>query len=199
MSAGGLDDGMTTDDLATATFAGGCFWCVEASFETLEGVHETVSGYCGGTTKDPTYEDVCSGETGHAEAVQVHYDPAVVSYRDLLRAFFTVHDPTTLNRQGPDVGSQYRSAIFTHDQAQREAAEAYIQGIEEADAYDDPIVTEVEPLETFYEAEEYHQDFFEKNPNQAYCRMHIPPKLEKLEREFGDAVAAAASAGDRNN
>ena len=132
---------MAPDDLATATFAGGCFWCVEASFETLEGVHVVTSGYCGGDVEDPTYEAVCSGETGHAEAVQVEYDPDVVSYRDLLRAFFTVHDPTTLNRQGPDVGTQYRSAIFTHDEGQREAAEAYIEGLEATDAYDDPIVT----------------------------------------------------------
>ena len=181
---------MTQTDQAVATFAGGCFWCVEASFEALEGIASVVSGYCGGTTEDPTYEEVCSESTGHAEAVQVTYDPAVISYQDLLRAFFTVHDPTTLNRQGPDVGSQYRSAIFTHDDDQYEAANAYIQGLEEAGAYEDPIVTEVEPLETFYEAEEYHQDFFQKNPTQAYCRMHIPPKLEKLEQEFGERTTA---------
>ena len=199
MSGHALPRVMPSENLATATFAGGCFWCVEASFEALEGVREVTSGYCGGRTADPTYEAVCSGETGHAEAVQVAYDPDSISYRDLLRAFFTVHDPTTLNRQGPDVGTQYRSSVFTHDDAQREAAEAYIEGLEEAGAYDDPIVTEVQPLETFYEAEEYHQDFFAKNPTQAYCRMHIPPKLEKLEEEFGDAIAAAASAGDRNS
>jgi peptide-methionine (S)-S-oxide reductase len=177
---------MTETELAT--FGGGCFWCIEAPFEELRGVESVTSGYAGGHVEDPTYEAVCSGETGHAEVVQVAYDPDVIGYDELLEVFFTVHDPTQLNRQGPDVGSQYRSAVFAHTEAQREAAETFIEVLEGEGAYDDPIVTEVEPLETFYEAEAYHQDFFEKNPNQAYCRMHIPPKLEKVREKFAEKV-----------
>ena len=177
---------MTETELAT--FGGGCFWCIEAPFEELRGVESVTSGYAGGHVEDPTYEAVCRGETGHAEVVQVAYDPDVIGYDELLEVFFTVHDPTQLNRQGPDVGSQYRSAIFSHGEAQREAAETFVEVLEDESAYDDPIVTEIEPLDTFYEAEAHHQDFFEKNPNQAYCRMHIPPKLEKVREKFAEKV-----------
>jgi len=173
----------------TATLAGGCFWCIEAVFEELRGVESVVSGYAGGHVDDPTYEEVCTGETGHAEVIQVEYDPDAVSYEQLLDVFFLVHDPTTLNRQGPDVGTQYRSAVFYHDEDQRETVEAKVEELEAGDAYDDPIVTEVEPLETFYRAEEYHQNYFEKNPNQAYCSMHIPPKLDKLRSTYDDLMA----------
>ncbi|MFB6154400.1 MAG: peptide-methionine (S)-S-oxide reductase MsrA [Haloferacaceae archaeon] len=172
-----------------ATLAGGCFWCVEAVFEELKGVESVTSGYAGGHVENPTYEEVCTGETGHAEVVQVEYDPDVVSYEQLLDVFFLVHDPTQLNRQGPDVGTQYRSAIFYHDDGQREVAERLIAELEEADAYDDPIVTEVEPLEAFYEAAEYHQNYFEKNPDQAYCSMHIPPKIDKLRSTHAELMA----------
>ncbi len=171
-----------------ATFAGGCFWCIEAPFELVEGVESVTSGYTGGETPNPTYDEVCSGETGHAEAVRVVYDPDVVAYRELLRLFFAVHDPTTRNRQGPDVGSQYRSAVFYHDDGQRETAEEVIDELE-GDAYDG-IVTELSPAEEFYEAEEYHQNYYEENPQQPYCRVHIPPKLEKVRESFGDLVSS---------
>ncbi len=177
---------MTETELAT--FGGGCFWCIEAPFEELHGVESVTSGYAGGHVEDPTYEAVCRGETGHAEVVQVAYDPDLIGYDELLEVFFTVHDPTQLNRQGPDVGSQYRSAIFTHTETQHEAAETFVEVLEDDGAYDEPIVTEVEPLDAFYVAEEHHQDFFEKNPNQAYCRMHIPPKLEKVREKFAGKI-----------
>ncbi|UWG46692.1 Peptide methionine sulfoxide reductase [Halanaeroarchaeum sp. HSR-CO] len=172
----------------TATLAGGCFWCIEAAMTELDGVLSATSGYCGGSVADPTYDAVCTGETGHAEAVQIEYDPAVVSYEDLLAVFFTIHDPTTLNRQGPDVGSQYRSAIFTHDEAQREAAERFIADLVAEEAYGgDSIVTEVEPLEEFYEAEAYHQDYYEKNPNDRYCSVYAEPKVQKVREQFATA------------
>ncbi|MFC6732614.1 MULTISPECIES: peptide-methionine (S)-S-oxide reductase MsrA [unclassified Haladaptatus] len=177
-----------TQSLATATFAGGCFWCTEAAFKELKGVTEVTSGYTGGETENPTYEEVCSGNTGHAEAIQVTYDTDQLSYIDLLRVFFTVHDPTTLNRQGNDVGTQYRSAIYYHDESQRERAEAVIDEIEASGTYDSPVVTEVEPLGTWYDAEEYHQDFYEKNPSQGYCSVTIPPKLDKVRKQFGELV-----------
>jgi peptide-methionine (S)-S-oxide reductase len=180
---------MTADDtLQRATFAGGCFWCIEAAFEELHGVAEATSGYTGGTTDDPTYEEVCNGTTGHAEAVMVEYDPSALAYPDLLAVFFSVHDPTTRNRQGPDVGSQYRSAIYYHDDEQRRAAEAYIEELEAEGAFDDEIVTELEPLGTFYEAEPYHQDYFEKNPDQPYCVMYAEPKVQKVREKFADRV-----------
>jgi peptide-methionine (S)-S-oxide reductase len=171
-----------------ATVAGGCFWCVEAVFQRLDGVASVTSGYAGGDVVDPSYEAVCSGTTGHAEAVQITYDPAVVSYADLLRVFFATHDPTTEDRQGPDVGSQYRSAVFTHDGAQRETAERTIEALQPS--YDDPIVTEVEPLDAFYEAEPYHQDYFRENPDAPYCRVNVPPKIAKLESGFGELLTA---------
>jgi len=178
-----------------AIFGGGCFWCVEAAFERVRGVREVVSGYAGGQTEDPSYRAVCSGSTGHAEVVQVTYDPDAVSYEDLLEVFFTVHSPETEDRQGPDVGSQYRSIVLYHDEAQREAVERYVADLEASGEYDD-IVTEVTRLETFYRAEEKHQDYFERNPNQPYCRMQIPPKLEKLESSHADKLAPEAPGGD---
>ncbi|PSP92489.1 peptide-methionine (S)-S-oxide reductase [Halobacteriales archaeon QS_4_62_28] len=174
-------------ELQTATVAGGCFWCTEAVFKQIKGVESVVSGYAGGHVDDPSYEAVCSGETGHAECVQVTYDPDVIDYEDVLTVFFATHNPTTKNRQGPDIGSQYRSAVFYHDEEQRETSEAFIADL--GDTYDDPIVTEVEPLETFYPAEEYHQDYYERNPNQGYCAVNIDPKLKKLNEEFRDLLA----------
>lgn len=179
-----------TDQTETATFAGGCFWCIEAPFKELRGVREVTSGYAGGHVENPTYEAVCTGETGHAEIVRVEYDPAEIAYADLLEVFFTVHDPTQLNRQGPDVGSQYRSAIFYESEDQREQAEAFVRELDASGAYDDEIVTELSPLETFYEAEEEHQDFYEKNPDQAYCSIQIPPKLDKVREKFAEKLKA---------
>ncbi len=171
----------------TATVAGGCFWCTEAVFEEIEGVESVTSGYAGGHVEDPSYEAVCSGETGHAECVQVEYDPDVLSYEDVLTVHFATHNPTTRDREGPDVGSQYRSAVFYHDEDQREAVEAFVDDLE--GEYDDPIVTEIEPLETFYPAEDYHQNYYENNPNQAYCTVNIDPKLSKLNDQFRELVA----------
>ncbi|WP_254538859.1 peptide-methionine (S)-S-oxide reductase MsrA [Halomarina litorea] len=182
----------TTDSETRATFAGGCFWCTEAAFEELEGVSDVTSGYCGGHVEDPTYEAVCRGETGHAEAIQFRYDPDVIGYEELLAVFFTVHDPTQLNRQGPDVGTQYRSAIFYHDEDQRELAESFIEELEAEDTYGDPIVTEVNELETFYEAEEYHQNYYEKNPGDAYCQFNADPKIRKVKEKFADKVKQEA-------
>jgi peptide-methionine (S)-S-oxide reductase len=173
-----------TDDHERATLAGGCFWCIEAALEELDGVHEATSGYCGGHVEDPTYRQVCSGSTGHAEAVQVTYDPDVVAYEDLLEVFFSIHTPTTKDREGPDVGSQYRSAVYYHDETQRETVEAFVDELEREGVYDDPIVTEVEPLETFYEAEAKHQNYFEKHPNKPYCAANVRPKVEKVREQF---------------
>jgi peptide-methionine (S)-S-oxide reductase len=155
----------------TATLAGGCFWCLDAVFRDLRGVLSVESGYAGGHVESPSYEHVCSGATGHAEAVRVAFDPAVISYRDLLEIFFSLHDPTTLNRQGADVGTQYRSAVFYSTPAQREAVEEIIAEMERDGVWDAPIVTEVVPLDTFYPAEDYHQDYFRRNPNQGYCQV----------------------------
>ena len=178
-----------TDSLRKATFGGGCFWCVEAAFEEVEGVRSVTSGYAGGDVEDPTYEAVCTGETGHAEVVQLTYDPDTIGYEDLLEIFFTIHDPTQLNRQGPDVGTQYRSIVCWHDEDQRDLAAAYVEALEPE--YDDPIVTEIEPLDAFYPAEEYHQDYFEKNPTDAYCRMHATPKIEKVRERFTSLIEEA--------
>lgn len=170
-----------TQTTATAIFGAGCFWCVEAAFEMKDGVLEAVSGYMGGSVENPTYEQVCSGTTGHAEVVKVTYDPQVVSYLELVEWFFELHDPTTLNRQGADVGTQYRSAIFTLGQEQYEQA---LAGKLKAGAkFADPVVTQVEPAGTFYRAEGYHQDFYQSNPSQPYCRMVIAPKLRELEKK----------------
>ena len=178
-----------SDETESITLGGGCFWCVEATFDRVRGIEDLVSGYAGGDTADPTYEAVCSGTTGHAEVVQVTYDPNVVSLEEVLEVFFATHDPTTKDRQGPDVGSQYRSIVLYEDEAQRERVEAFVA--DAGDDYDDPIVTEVEPLERFWRAEEYHQDYYAKNPNQPYCMAQIPPKLEKLEAKFADRLVRA--------
>ena len=177
-----------TETTARATLGGGCFWCIEAAFEELAGVESVTSGYAGGHTEDPTYREVCSERTGHAEVVQVEYDPEQLSYADLLEVFFAVHDPTTEDRQGPDVGSQYRSIVLYHDDQQREVVEAFVEEL--GAAYEDPIVTEIEPLETFYEAEQYHQNYFEKNPNEAYCRVNVAPKVRKVREKFRDRIEA---------
>jgi peptide-methionine (S)-S-oxide reductase len=168
----------------TATIAGGCFWCLEAVYDLLKGVDEVTSGYAGGTTVNPSYEQVCSGRTGHAEAVQIKFDPSVISFKDLLDVFFTVHDPTTLNRQGYDVGTQYRSAIFYSSPEQKATAEQVIKELTDQKLWDDPIVTQVEPLEVFYPAEDYHQEYFERNPNQPYCRAVVAPKVAKARSHF---------------
>ncbi|GAA0668201.1 peptide-methionine (S)-S-oxide reductase MsrA [Natronoarchaeum mannanilyticum] len=177
-----------TEQLERATFGGGCFWCVEAALKPLDGVERVTSGYAGGHAENPSYKEVCRGSTGHAEVVQVAYDPDEISYPDLLEVFFTIHDPTTEDREGPDIGSQYRSIVLYHDDDQREIVEAFVVELEESGAYDDPIVTEIEPLEEFYEAEERHQDYFEKNPQDAYCRMHAAPKVEKVREQFTDQL-----------
>lgn len=167
-----------------ATLGGGCFWCIEAALQQLRGVSKVVSGYAGGRTKDPSYEQVCSGGTGHAEVVQAAFDPAVIPYRTLLQAFFTVHDPTTKDRQGADVGTQYRSVIFTHTPEQAATARTLIEELEADGTFDDPIVTEVLPAPTFYPAEADHQDYYNQNPSQGYCRAVIRPKLDKLRKAW---------------
>ena len=173
-----------------ATLGGGCFWCLEAAFELVEGVSAVKSGYAGGATKSPTYEQVCGGRTGHAEVVQVTFDPAVIPYKDLLEIFFAIHDPTTLNRQGADVGTQYRSAIYTHSDAQMETARAVIADLSENGPFDDPIVTEVAPLDEFYPAERYHDEYYRLNPGQSYCRIVIGPKLAKFRKSFAHRLSA---------
>lgn len=178
---------------AVATLAGGCFWCLEAVFVELNGIESITSGYTGGHVTNPTYEQVCRGDTGHAEAVQVEYDPSVLSYADLLRVFFSIHDPTTVDRQGHDVGSQYRSAIFVHDDPQREAAEAVMREIVDAGVYDAPLVTEVADLGTFYPAETYHVDYYARNPEQAYCRAVIAPKVAKFRKHNVDRLKRVAT------
>jgi peptide-methionine (S)-S-oxide reductase len=166
-----------------ATLGGGCFWCLEAVYKDLKGVESVVSGYAGGDVENPTYEQVCGGRTGHAEVVQIAFDPQVVTYRDLLDVFFTIHDPTTKDRQGADVGPQYRSIIFHHDPEQRAEAEAVIAELERKGVWRAPIVTEIVPLEKFYPAEEYHRDYFEQNPGQRYCQIVIAPKVAKFRKE----------------
>jgi peptide-methionine (S)-S-oxide reductase len=172
----------------TATFGGGCFWCTEAIFERVKGVHEVVSGYSGGTVANPDYKMVTSGRTGHAEVVQISFDPDVVSYLDLLEIFFKTHDPTTLNRQGADVGTQYRSIILYHNEEQSELARQIIQDLDAEQIWSDPIVTQVEPFSAFYSAEKYHQEYYENNPNQGYCRLVITPKVEKFEKIFREKL-----------
>lgn len=171
-----------------ATVAGGCFWCTEAIFTDLKGVDKVVSGYSGGHVANPTYRQVCSGGTGHAEAINITFDPAVVTYKDLLRIFFTTHDPTTLNRQGADEGTQYRSAIFYHDQEQKRDALEVIREIEAERIWPGKIVTEVTPFTNFYPAEDYHQDYFAQNPNQGYCQVVIAPKVAKFRAKYRDKL-----------
>ncbi len=173
-------DPKATAKLQKATFGGGCFWCLEAVFERIPGVKAVVSGYAGGHVQKPTYKQVCTGQTGHAEVVQIQYDPEVVTYDKLLEVFFACHDPTTPNRQGPDYGPQYRSIILFEDDAQRAASQAMIENLGVNGAFSDPIVTELVPLNKFFAAEAYHQDYYRKNKNAPYCRMTIAPKLDKL-------------------
>jgi peptide-methionine (S)-S-oxide reductase len=171
-------------NLQTATLAGGCFWCLEAVFDEIKGVHGVESGYAGGTMPNPSYRAVCGGDTGHAEVVQVHFDPNVVSYRDLLHVFFAIHDPTTLNRQGADAGTQYRSAIFYHDDEQKQIAEEFIKDLNAQNIWGRPIVTEVTKLDKFYMAEDYHQEYFARNPYQPYCQAVVAPKVSKFRKHF---------------
>jgi peptide-methionine (S)-S-oxide reductase len=170
--------------METATLAGGCFWCLEAVYLELKGVEQVVSGYAGGTVPNPSYEQVCSGNTGHAEVVQVSFDPQVVSFKELLEVFFTIHDPTTLNRQGNDIGTQYRSAIFYHSPEQQQAADEAIKQLTADKTWNKPIVTEVKPAPVFYPAEEYHQDYFARNPYQGYCQAIVAPKVAKARSHF---------------
>ena len=180
------------DKLDTATFGTGCFWCTEAIFESLNGVVKVTSGYMGGTKDNPTYEEVCSGATGHAECVQVTYEPSKVSYDELLEVFFQVHDPTSLNRQGADVGTQYRSAIFYHTPAQKEKAEFYKKEVDRSGSYEKPIVTEVTAASKFYAAEDYHQEYYQNNKNtNPYCSIVIRPKLEKFQKVFGKKIKSS--------
>jgi peptide-methionine (S)-S-oxide reductase len=176
--------------IETATLGGGCFWCLEAAFQRLNGVESVVSGYAGGTVPDPGYRQVCTGTTGHAEVVQVRFDNAVIDFTTLLRVFFTIHDPTTLNRQGADVGTQYRSVIFYHDPAQERAARAVIADLGAQGVWDAPIVTQVLPLPTLYPAEPYHQDYYRQNSDQGYCQVVISPKLAKLREHHTDLLRA---------
>ena len=166
------------------TLAGGCFWCTEAVFKELKGVEKVEPGYAGGTVPNPTYEQVCTGRTGHAEAVQVTFDPAIISYEELLKIFFTVHDPTTLNRQGADVGTQYRSAIFYHSDQQKSTAQQVVSEVTAAKLWNAPIVTQIEPFQAFYRAEGYHLDYFKNNPRQPYCQMVIAPKVRKFREHY---------------
>ena len=177
---------MATHEIAT--LAGGCFWCLEAAFQQLKGVEQVQSGYAGGHVPNPSYEQVCTGTTGHAEVVQITFDPAVVSFDELLHVFFTIHDPTTLNRQGGDVGTQYRSAIFHHSPEQKATAERVMGELAAEQVWDDPIVTELKPLQAFYPAEEYHRDYFRRNPNQGYCRAVIAPKVAKVRKLYLDKL-----------
>jgi peptide-methionine (S)-S-oxide reductase len=167
-----------------ATFGAGCFWCVEAIFQNLKGVHSVVSGYAGGTVENPTYQQVCTGDTGHAEVIQITFDPAVITYEDLLYVFWRTHDPTTLNRQGADVGTQYRSVIFYHNERQKAIAEQSKHDIAASGVWRAPIVTEIVPLRNFYKAETYHQNYYRLNPNQPYCRFVIDPKIQKFKKDF---------------
>jgi len=184
---------MNTEQLAAkglekATFGTGCFWCTEAMFEALDGVQEAVSGYEGGQKANPTYKEVCTGETGHAECVEVYYDPKKITYADLLEAFFRSHDPTSLNRQGADVGTQYRSVIFYHNDEQKQLAQRAKEELNKSAAYNLPIVTEISPASTFYVAEDYHQGYFAQNPDQAYCSFVIAPKLDKFRKVFKEKL-----------
>lgn len=175
-------------NLETITLGGGCYWCVEAVYENLDGVKSVVSGFSGGKVANPTYEEVCTGETGHAEVVQITYDKNVTDINEIFKVFFTVHDPTTLNRQGADVGTQYRSVIFYKNEEQKKAAQSIIADLNKAKVYNNPIVTKVEPFKVFYKAEDYHQNYYANNKNQPYCKMVIQPKIEKFEKVFKDKL-----------
>lgn len=177
-----------SDKLEIATLANGCFWCTEAIFQILNGVEKVTSGYSGGKVKNPTYNEVTSGETGHAEVIQIQFNPSVITFQEILDVFFATHDPTTLNRQGYDVGTQYRSAIFYHSTAQKEVAESFIKALTEAKVYDKKIVTQVTPFEAFYDAEAYHQNYYNNNKNQGYCVAVINPKLDKFIKKYKDKL-----------
>jgi peptide-methionine (S)-S-oxide reductase len=179
---------METKNLDTATFGGGCFWCVEAVYQQLDGVVSVASGYSGGQRANPTYEQVCSGATGHAEVIQIVYDTTKLSFDELLQVFWTVHDPTTLNRQGADVGTQYRSVVFYHNEHQKETTKSYIEKLNAEHAFNNPVVTEVSPFTAFYKAEDYHQNYYNENQNQPYCSLVIQPKVEKFKKVFGDKL-----------
>ena len=179
--------------METATLAGGCFWCLEAVYDEMEGVQSVESGYMGGHVENPTYRDVCGGRTGHAEVVRITFDPAATSYRDILDVFFAIHDPTTLNQQGNDMGTQYRSAIFYHSDEQRRIAEETIKELEASKVWRDPIVTEVTPASKFYEAEDYHQEYFQNNPGQPYCLFVVSPKVAKFRKKFASKMRRPAS------
>ena len=176
-----MNEGVSSE---IATLAGGCFWCIEAVFREVDGVDKVVSGYAGGSTVNPTYQQVCTGQTGHAEAVQVRFNPSKISYQEILEIFFSVHDPTTLNRQGADTGTQYRSAIFYHNQQQKAVAEELIGELNKAHLWKKPIVTQIVPLDTFYPAEDYHREYFSRHPEQAYCQMVISPKVNKFRQQW---------------
>ena len=178
----------SSGQLAVATLAAGCFWCTEAVFDQLRGVVKVESGYSGGEKPNPSYEDVCSGDTGHAESIQITFDPSQISYRELLQIFFTTHDPTTLNRQGADVGTQYRSAIFYHDQEQERVAKEVVREFENSKVWKRPIVTEIVPFKPFYTAEGYHQEYYKKNSSQPYCRVVIEPKIAKLRQHYREKL-----------
>lgn len=179
-----------TDNRQIATLGGGCFWCLEAVYNDLRGIGSVVSGYAGGHLNNPTYKQVCTGNTGHAEVVQISFDPQMITFKDLLNVFFTIHDPTTLNRQGADIGTQYRSVIFYHDQDQKQLAEQAIHEFTEAGLWTDPIVTEITPIDNFYPAEDYHQDYYVNNISQPYCTAVIAPKLSKFRKKFIDQLKA---------
>lgn len=181
-----------SDNLALATFGGGCFWCTEAIFQDVIGVEKVVSGYAGGHVDNPSYREVCNGTTGHAEVIQVTYDPAVISYEDLLMIFFKTHDPTTMNRQGADVGTQYRSIILYHDEAQKETAQRSKDVLKRSGEYHSPIVTEIMPYDRFYAAEGYHQEYYNNNPYQPYCMAVIDPKVRKFRKSFANKLKQAA-------
>jgi peptide-methionine (S)-S-oxide reductase len=188
IAMGSGTSGADEPKLAKATLAGGCFWCTEAVYAELKGVASVTSGYIGGAVPNPTYKDVCTGQTGHAEAIEIEYDPRVVSFQKLLEVFFATHDPTTLNRQGADVGTQYRSSIFVHDEEQRRVAAEVIATLDRSRMFPGPIVTQIEPATVFYPAEEYHQDYFAKNPYQPYCQAAAAPKVAKVRKVFKDLV-----------
>lgn len=181
---------MAMQDLEQATFAGGCFWCTEAVFERVRGVENVISGYTGGAQENPTYKEVSYGKTDHAEAVQMFFDPNKISYQELVEIFFATHDPTTLNRQGPDIGSQYRSAVFYHDEDQKQTAQKYIKLLTNNGTYNDPIVTELEPIEVFYPAENYHQDYYQIHPDHPYIQAIAKPKVIKFKKRFKDKLKA---------
>ncbi len=175
--------------IETATLGGGCFWCLEAVFELIKGVHKVESGYAGGQVENPSYQQVCGGHTGHAEVVQITFDNSVISYRDILTVFFSTHDPTTLNRQGADVGTQYRSVIFYHTEEQKQIAEAFIKELKTDPNHPLRVVTEVLPLQKFYRAEDYHQGYFRNHPEQGYCQAVVGPKVEKMRKHFAEILA----------